>query len=132
MNLAVDCGLGRTLSNMLNYSSPLDRIFQALADGTRRGIVERLTAGPASVSELAKPFDMSLPAVLQHVQVLADCGLVRSEKLGRVRICRLEASALRSAEGWVGQQRAAWEVRLDRLDDYLGEDRSHDDDGVRS
>jgi DNA-binding transcriptional ArsR family regulator len=106
---------------MVNQSPQLDRVFQALADGTRRRLVERLIAGPASVSELAKPFDMSLPAVMQHLQVLEDCDLVRSEKIGRVRTCRLEPSGLRKAESWIGQQRSAWEERLDRLDIYLSE-----------
>jgi DNA-binding transcriptional ArsR family regulator len=105
---------------MLNHDR-LDGVYQALADGTRRSMVERLIAGPASVSELAKPFEMSLPAVMQHLQVLDDCGLVRSEKSGRVRTCRLEPSGLRDAESWIVQQRSAWEDRLDQLDIYLRE-----------
>ena len=102
---------------MVNQS--LDRVFQALADSTRRGLVERLVRGPASVSELSRPLDMSLPAVMQHLQVLEDAGLVRSEKTGRVRTCRIEPDALRAAEAWVTGQRTAWETRLDRLGDYL-------------
>ena len=85
----------------------LDRLFQALADPTRRAIVERLSRGPTSVSELAKPLEMSLPAVMQHLQVLETSGLVRSEKVGRVRTCRVEAAALATVEKWVVQCRAA-------------------------
>jgi DNA-binding transcriptional ArsR family regulator len=99
----------------------LDRLFQALADTTRREMVERLVRGPASVGELARPFAMSLPAVMQHLQVLEACGLVRSEKVGRVRTCHIEPAALRAAEDWVGRQRTTWEGRLDRLGDYLTE-----------
>ena len=97
----------------------LDQVFHALADPTRRGMVERLVHGPASVSELSRPLTMSLPAVLQHLQVLEASGLVRSEKAGRVRTCRIEPDALRAAEAWVTGQRTAWETRLDRLGDYL-------------
>jgi DNA-binding transcriptional ArsR family regulator len=102
-----------------NQSPPLDQVFHALADPTRRGMVERLVRGPASVSELSRPLEMSLPAVLQHLQVLEASGLVRSEKAGRVRTCRIEPDALRAAEAWVTGQRTAWETRLDRLGDYL-------------
>jgi DNA-binding transcriptional ArsR family regulator len=108
----------------------LDLVFQALADPTRRDMVERLTRGPASVSELAKPFTMSLPAVVQHLQVLEASGLVRSEKAGRVRTCRIEPDALRAAEAWVTGQRTAWETRLDRLGDYLAGQNT--DDSQRS
>ena len=105
---------------MLNYrQTPLDPIFQALADPTRRGMIARLTLGPASVSELAEPFDMSLPAIVQHLQVLETSGLVASEKIGRVRTCRIEPEAMLSARDWLESQRAAWEARLDRLGDYL-------------
>ena len=114
---------------MPNQATQLDRVFQALADSTRRRMVERLIAGPASVSELARPFDMSLPAVMQHLQVLEDCDLVRSEKTGRVRTCRLEPRGLRTAEGWVSGQRTAWEDRLDRLGDYLSEGRESSHEG---
>ncbi len=112
---------------MPNHSGPLDQVFQALADPTRRGMVERLVRGPASVSELSRPLAMSLPAVLQHLQVLEACGLVRSEKAGRVRTCRIEPAALRAAEAWITSQRTAWETRLDRLGDYLAEPRIDDD-----
>jgi DNA-binding transcriptional ArsR family regulator len=106
---------------MLNQQTALDHLFQALADPTRRIMVERLCRGPASVSELAAPFSMSLPAVVQHLQVLESSGLVRSEKVGRVRTCRIEPAALRSAEGWIQQRRTMWERRLDRLGDFLAE-----------
>jgi DNA-binding transcriptional ArsR family regulator len=109
---------------MLNQSVSLDPVFQALSDPTRRVMVERLSRGPASVTELAQPFAMSLPAVMQHLQVLEASGLVRSEKVGRVRTCRIEPAALRTAEDWIARRRATWERRLDRLGDYLAE---HDD-----
>jgi DNA-binding transcriptional ArsR family regulator len=105
-----------------NYSGSLDKVFQALADETRRGMVERLVRGPASVKELARPLAMSLPAVMQHLQVLEAAGLVRSQKAGRVRTCQIEPAALRTAEDWIAGQRSAWERRLDRLGDYLTED----------
>ena len=99
----------------------LDRTFQALADKSRRAMVERLTLGPASVSELAEPLTMSLAAVLQHVQVLESCGLVKSEKVGRTRTCWVEQAAMASAEQWISDRRRAWESRLDRLGDVLNE-----------
>jgi DNA-binding transcriptional ArsR family regulator len=104
---------------MLNQSAALDLAFQALADPTRRAIVERLTLRPASVSDLARPFSMSLPAVLQHLAVLEGSGLVVSEKIGRVRMCRIEPQALSLVEQWIGARRAEWEHRLDRLGTYL-------------
>jgi DNA-binding transcriptional ArsR family regulator len=104
---------------MLNQS--LDLVFGALADPTRRVIVDRLTRGPASVSELAQPLDMTLSAVVQHLAVLEGSGLVRTEKVGRVRTCRVEPTALRTAEKWIAERRATWERRLDRLGDYLAE-----------
>lgn len=106
---------------MLNYLPSLDRVFQALADPSRRSMVERLCRGPATVSELAKPLDMSLPAVVQHLQVLEASGLVRSEKVGRVRTCQIEPTALRTAEQWISARRTNWERRLDRLGDFLAE-----------
>jgi len=84
-------------------------------------MIEGLVSGPKSVSQLAEPFAMSLPAVMQHIQVLETCGLVRSEKVGRVRTCRIEPEALRAAEGWLGRQRTVWEGRLDQLGDFLEE-----------
>ena len=107
------------LKYMLNYQAQLDLMYQALADPGRRVMVERLTRGPASVSELAEPLDMSLPAVVQHLQVLEASGLVKSQKVGRVRTCRIEPAARRSAEKWIGEQRMIWERRLDRLGEYL-------------
>lgn len=106
---------------MLNQiSNPsLDLMFQALADPTRRMMVDRLSRGPASVSELAKPFQMSLPAVVQHLQVLEQSGLVRSEKVGRVRTCTIDSGALSQAEQWINDRRIAWERRLDRLGEFL-------------
>ncbi len=109
---------------MPNQLAPLDQVFQALADPTRRNMVERLVRGPASVSELARPQAMSLPAAMQHLQVLEASGLVRSEKTGRVRTCRIEPDALRAAEGWLSSQRTTWEGRLDRLGEYLAEPSS--------
>ncbi len=103
---------------MVNHSG-LDQVFQALADPSRRSIVERLIAGPAPVSELARPLSMSLPAVLSHIRVLDACGIVRSEKVGRVRTCHIEPERLRRAEEWLHGQRTAWEQRLDHLSDYL-------------
>ncbi len=107
---------------MLNQAATLDRVFQALSDPTRRSMVDRLSRGPASVSELARPLEMSLPAVVQHLQVLEASGLVQSEKVGRVRTCRIEPAALRTAEGWMLRRRADWEQRLDRLGAYLAEE----------
>lgn len=104
---------------MTPSASRLDLTFQALADPTRRAIVERLGRGPASVSELAAPFAMSLPAVVQHLQLLEASGLVRSEKVGRVRTCRMEPAALSFAEQWIDQRRVDWERRLDRLGEHL-------------
>lgn len=97
----------------------LDAMFQALADPTRRAMIERLGRGSASVSELAAPFDMSLPAVVQHLKLLEASGLVRSEKVGRVRTCRMEPAALSLAEQWIDQRRSDWETRLDRLGEHL-------------
>jgi len=96
-------------------------MFQALADPTRRAIIERLSLGETSVSELAKPLQMSLPAVMQHLQVLETSGLVKSQKVGRVRTCRVDTEALTAAEQWINQRRATWERRLDRLGRYLAE-----------
>jgi len=104
---------------MLNYSAALDLAFQALADPTRRAMVERLARGPASVSDLAQPLAMSLPAVMQHLAVLEASGLVRSQKIGRVLTCEVDPGALSLAERWINDRRSEWERRLDRLGDYL-------------
>lgn len=106
---------------MLNQSPNLDLMFQALADPTRRAMIDRLSHGPASVSELAKPFAMSLPAVVQHLQALEQSGLVSSQKLGRVRTVRIEPEALSLAEQWINDRRTLWARRLDRLGDLLSE-----------
>ena len=106
---------------MVSSAATLDLMFQALADPARRGMIERLCRGPASVTELAKPFEMSLSAVVQHLQVLEASGLVRSQKVGRVRTCRVEPAALRKAEGWISARCASWERRFDRLAEYLAE-----------
>jgi len=106
---------------MLNQEATLDRVFHALADPSRRAMVDRLTRGPASVSELAEPFDMTLAAVVQHLRVLEDSGVVRSEKVGRVRTCRIEPAALTSAEQWITKRKALWGRRLDRLAEVLAE-----------
>jgi DNA-binding transcriptional ArsR family regulator len=104
---------------MLNQTIDLDRTFQALADKSRRSMVERLTLGAASVSELARPLSMSLAAVVQHVQILEACGVVKTEKVGRTRMCRIEPAAMTRAEQWITDRRRAWEARLDRLGDVL-------------
>jgi len=108
---------------MLNHPQ-LDLVFQALADPTRRDMVERLGRGPQSVSELAAPLDMSLPAVLQHLQVLEASGLVSSEKTGRVRMVRIEPAVMETAESWFTKRRAIWERRLDRLGEFLVEEQA--------
>jgi DNA-binding transcriptional ArsR family regulator len=109
------------LKHVLNQLADLDRVFQALADPGRRLMLERLSAGPASVSELGRPLAMSLAAVVQHVQVLEASGLVLSRKTGRTRTCSLNPAALRSAETWISERRSLVERRLDRLGDYLAE-----------
>jgi DNA-binding transcriptional ArsR family regulator len=105
---------------MLNLYSNLDRLFHALADPGRRAMVERLCRGPAPVTELARPLPMSLPAAMQHLGVLEAAGLVRSEKVGRVRTCAIEPQALSQAEQWINARRIEWQHRLDRLGEYLG------------
>ena len=105
---------------MLNESH-LNQAFQALADPARRAMLARLSRGPASVSELAKPLPMSLPAVLQHLKALEDSGLISTQKKGRVRTARLEGSALSEAERWLNDRRREWEARLDRFEQYLEE-----------
>lgn len=106
---------------MLNQSNPnpLDATFQALADNTRRTMLVQLARGPLSVTELAKPLSMSLPAVMQHLSVLEQAGLVSTEKIGRVRTCRMAPNALGEAEQWISARRAEWEGHFDRLGEYL-------------
>jgi DNA-binding transcriptional ArsR family regulator len=106
-------------------SPSLDIIFQALSDPSRRSMVERLSRGPASVNQLAEPLAMSLSAVVQHLHVLEGSGLVKTEKVGRVRSCTLDVSAMSKAERWINDRRNQWEARLDRLGEYL--ERSADD-----
>src|SRR5258707_11044028 len=103
---------------MPNQAMQLDGVFRALGDPTRRAVLSRLSGGPAAVSELARPFDMALPSFTQHLDVLEDCGLVRSRKQGRVRTYRLAPQPLKAAERWMVAQRALWERRLDQLDGY--------------
>ena len=97
----------------------LDILFQALGDPTRRAILERLARGPATVTELAAPFDMALPSFLQHLRKLEDGGLIETSKQGRVRTCTLKVGALAPAKTWMEEQRLLWEGRHDRLEDYL-------------
>jgi DNA-binding transcriptional ArsR family regulator len=107
---------------VLNESPPAaDAVFHAIADANRRAIIERLTSGPATVSELARFLGVTIAATVQHVQVLQASELVRSEKVGRVRTCQIDPSGLRHAEAWLRLQRTTWEHRLDRLGDVLGE-----------
>jgi DNA-binding transcriptional ArsR family regulator len=109
------------LKPVLNHAERIDRIFRALADPTRRQLLERLSTGPAAVSALAEPLDMSLAAVVQHVQVLQDAGLVRSEKVGRVRTCQVVPDALQPIQEWIAARRTPWENRLDALGAVLAE-----------
>jgi DNA-binding transcriptional ArsR family regulator len=110
------------LKHYVAEDHPVDLLFGALADPTRRQMLDRLSRSPASVSELAEPFDMSLAAVVQHLHVLEHSGLVRSEKVGRVRTCAIQPDAMRAAEQWISERRTFWEDRLDRLGEYLAED----------
>ena len=109
---------------MLKQLDPLDAMFQALADPSRRSMIERLSRGPASVSQLAEPLAMSMPAVMQHLTVLEASGIVRTSKTGRVRSCELAPAALTTAEAWIHDRRLVWEQRLDRLEVLLAEEMS--------
>lgn len=106
---------------MHGKKADIHRVFHALGDPTRRTILEKLTAGPVSVSQLAVPLKMTLAAVVQHLQVLEESGLVRTEKLGRVRTCRLDPAGFSVAEKWIADRRSMWETRFDRLGDLLAE-----------
>jgi DNA-binding transcriptional ArsR family regulator len=108
----------------LSQTVKVERVFHALADPTRRAIVEKLSEGPISVSRLAKPLEITLAAVVQHLQVLEKSGLVHTEKVGRVRTCRVESSGLNVAEKWINDRRAAWQKRLDRLGTFLAEEEN--------
>lgn len=107
---------------MLSQRTHVDRVFHALGDPTRRAIIERLSEGPVTVSGLAQPLEISLAAVVQHLQVLQKSGLVRTTKLGRVRTCRMEPRGLSVVERWIKERRSLWERRLDRLGSLLAED----------
>ena len=107
---------------MPGQKAKIDRVFHALGDATRRAILERLTEGPVSVSRLAEPLELTLAAVVQHLQVLEESGLVQTEKVGRVRTCRIEPKGLAVAKEWIDERRTPWERRLDRLGGILGDD----------
>ncbi|MGD1933201.1 MAG: ArsR/SmtB family transcription factor [Candidatus Phaeomarinobacter sp.] len=110
------------MPNQQIHTDPsLDGVFHALSDSTRRAVLARLSTGPASVSELARPFEMALPSFMQHLKVLEGSGLVSTQKEGRVRTCEMEPAALSSAQDWITEQKALWEGRLDRLEAYLGD-----------
>jgi len=104
---------------MEQYHDPLDTIFQALSDPTRRAVVGRLGVGPASISDLAEPFDMALPSFLKHIHLLENSGLIETRKQGRVRTCVLAKQRLAIIDGWLNDQRAVWEGRTDRLEQFL-------------
>jgi DNA-binding transcriptional ArsR family regulator len=108
-----------TLSHMAQSSATLDRVFAALADPTRRAVVQRLGGGPASVGELALPFPITLPSFMKHVHALEACGLIRTKKAGRVRTCTLNPQQLALADDWLERQRGIWQARTDRLDDLV-------------
>ena len=107
---------------MLNQLAEVDAVLHALADPTRRALVEHLGEGPISVSSLAEPLPMSMPAVMQHLKVLEDVGVVSSEKVGRVRTCRLEVTKLTTVQDWIAERKRTWEARLDRLGEFLAAD----------
>ena len=111
---------------MLKYAE-LDEVFSALADPSRRAMLERLSRGPATVTELAKPLPMSLPAVVQHLHVLESSGLITSQKVGRVRTCKLDLKTLGTAERWIRERKQVWEDRLDRLAEFLDEQAEKED-----
>lgn len=114
---------------MLQYQQPLDLAFQALSDPTRRRMVERLSAGPATVSELAGPLPMSVSAVMQHLKILEGAGLVATQKVGRVRTCRVEPQALGAAERWISERRRTVERSFDRLGAFLDETKPDEETG---
>jgi DNA-binding transcriptional ArsR family regulator len=116
---------------MENFQSPLDAAFHALADPTRRAVVSRLTKGAAPVKELAEPFDMGLPSFMKHLRVLEKDGLITSEKVGRVRICRVNAERLATAESWLREQRRLWQARTDRLAEYVETQMSRSGEDAR-
>jgi DNA-binding transcriptional ArsR family regulator len=104
---------------MDHYSAQLSGIFHALADPTRRAVLGRLGKGPAAITELAEPFDMALPSFMKHIRLLEDCGLIRTRKEGRVRTCAIEKKSFTAIETWLAKQRAVWEARTDRLEQFV-------------
>jgi DNA-binding transcriptional ArsR family regulator len=104
---------------MANNLQHLDKVFQALGDPTRRAVIGRLGIGPASISDLAEPFDMALPSFMKHINALEACGLIRTRKTGRVRTCSIEKDGFRTVETWLTAQRTAWEARTDRLEQFV-------------
>ena len=104
---------------MEQYSEQLDDIFQALADPTRRAVLARLGNGPASISDLAKPFDMALPSFMKHIRLLEDSGCIQTRKEGRVRTCGIDRKSFAAAEGWLSAQRSLWDSRTDRLEQFV-------------
>jgi DNA-binding transcriptional ArsR family regulator len=112
---------------MDQYSHQLDGLFQALADPTRRAVMSRLGEGPASVSDLAEPFDMALPSFMKHVRFLEESGWIRTRKEGRVRTCEIEKRQFALAEQWLSEQRAIWESRTDRLEQFVTTQRKEED-----
>ena len=123
--------LSSKVGYMENHHDSLDAAFHALSDPTRRAVLRRLTRGPAPVKELAEPFDMGLSSFLKHLRVLEDDGMIQSQKVGRVRTCRMNAERLALAESWLSEQRAIWQARTDRLADYaetqLSKSEDHED-----
>ena len=111
------------LSLMAQYPTPLDGIFQALADPTRRAVIGRLGRGPASVGELAAPFDMALPSFMKHIHMLEANGLIRTSKMGRVRTCEVNRPQLAAIDNWLNEQRTIWEGRTDRLEQFVTQDK---------
>src|SRR5262245_22962815 len=109
------------LSLMDQYLTQLDTTFQALADPTRRAVLGRLSQGPASISDLAKPFDMALPSFMKHIHLLEDSGWIRTAKHGRIRTCAIETKQFAVAEGWLSEQKAIWETRTDRLEQFVAQ-----------
>jgi DNA-binding transcriptional ArsR family regulator len=110
---------------MEQYHRQLDGIFQALADPTRRAVIGRLGQGPASISDLAEPFDMALPSFMKHIHLLENSGLIRTSKQGRVRTCMIERKQFAIVEGWLSEQRALWEGRADRLEQFLNQEKEN-------
>lgn len=104
---------------MAQYHAPLDDVFQALADPTRRAVLSRLGTGPATVSELARPFDMALPSFMKHIRLLEKSGWVRTRKVGRVRTCTIDEKSFAAVDGWLAAQRDLWEGRTDRLERFV-------------